>query len=106
MFNRSMPGLWKWNLFWIKVEGFPELNGLNVYTRHNLGSKGFVLRFGKLRFIWRYSKYTRKTIRRIEWNTVKEESYGPFSFVKESLSKGSNKEWDNETQRWYTTENK
>jgi len=92
MFNRSMPGLWKWNLFWIKVEGFPELNGLNVYTRHNLGSKGFVLRFGNLRFIWRYSKYTRKTIRRIEWNNVKEESYGPFSFVNGSLGEGSNKE--------------
>ena len=106
MFNKSMPGLWKWNLFWNKAEGFPDLNGLNVYRRHDLGSKGFVIRFGRLRFIWRYSKYTKKTIRRIEWNKTKNETYGPFTFVKLSLGEDSKKEWDNETQRWYTTENK
>jgi hypothetical protein len=53
-------GLWKYNLFWWKVEGSNALNGLNVYPRKDPRNAGFILKFGKFCLRVRYSKYTKQ----------------------------------------------
>lgn len=60
MFNKEMPGLWKWNLFWWKEEGMTVLNGLNVYHPDDPHSAGFVLRVGAIGFRIRYSKLAKQ----------------------------------------------
>lgn len=45
-----------WNLFWWKIEGCENLNGLNVYPPSDPNSIGFVIRFGKIKFRVRWSK--------------------------------------------------
>ena len=53
-------GLWKYNLFWWKIEGCEVLNGLNVYRLDDPNSAGFVLKLGKFIFRMRYSKRTKQ----------------------------------------------
>lgn len=49
-----------WNLFWWKIEGFENLNGLNVYHPNDESSVGFILQgFGhSIRLRW--SKRTKR----------------------------------------------
>lgn len=62
MFNREMTGLWRWNLFWWKVEGKEPLNGLNVYHPDDPISAGFVIRVWRFGFKVRYSKRAKKWV--------------------------------------------
>jgi len=61
MFNKTMAGLWRWNLFWWKVEGMEPLNGLNVY-HNDPDSAGFVIRVGARGFKCRYSKRAKRWV--------------------------------------------
>ena len=58
MFNKTMTGLWRWNLFWWKVEGMDSLNGLNVYR--DPSSYGFEVRAGRYGFKVRYSRRVKR----------------------------------------------
>ena len=49
-----------WNLFWWKIEGLENLNGLNVYPPDDPNSAGFVIRAGKIQFRVRWSKRAKK----------------------------------------------
>ena len=60
MFNKDMKGLWRWNLFWWKVEGMDVLNGINVYHPDDPSSAGFVIKVGAVGFRIRYSKRTKQ----------------------------------------------
>ena len=62
MFNREMKGLWRWNLFWWKVEGHEALNGINVYHPDDPVSAGFVIKAGPVGFKVRYSKRAKKWV--------------------------------------------
>lgn len=59
MFNKTMAGLWRWNLFWWKVEGMEPLNELNVY-HNDPSSAGFVIKVGPVGFRVRYGKRTKQ----------------------------------------------
>ena len=60
MFNKTMTGLWRWNLFWWKVEGHEVLTGINVYHPDDPSSAGFVIKVGPVGFRVRYSKRTKQ----------------------------------------------
>ena len=60
MFNKGMSGLWRWNLFWWKVEGVDPLNGINVIHPDDPSSAGFVIKVGPVGFRVRYSKRVKK----------------------------------------------
>ena len=47
-----------WNPFWWKVEGYPLLNGINLYRLNDENSAGVAIKLGKLVARIRYSKRT------------------------------------------------
>ena len=56
MLNEGMTGLWRWNIFWWKVEGREPLNGINVYHPDDPVSAGFIVRAGAFCADVRYDK--------------------------------------------------
>ena len=60
MINKSMPGLWQWNIFWWKIEGYAVLNGINIYPLTDKDSAGFVIRVHNFKFQVRWSKRVKR----------------------------------------------
>jgi len=85
MFNKEMKGLWRWNLFWWKVEGMECLNGLNVYHPDDPNSAGFVIKIGAFGFRIRYSKRAKQWFGGLQKYSPKAE-WIPFAW---SLSFGT-----------------